>query len=200
MKDAIYRESSLALDTLVDPIQSEVSGSRKTNTHGNKKESKVENHSENNFCSIYVSQYRINKEVGISSKLLQILEDCQLYYRHKPSDGNALTLHSPESQLGNIKDNELIQRISSEVTELLAENITINHDIALIMLIGEKMHHNVNSIERAARVLAEKEINIEIIHMNQQSSQISLVFGVKAYEEKTAIEALYNEFFASVPV
>lgn len=200
MKDVNFRESSLASETLVKPSLKNttppvVSGTKMTNTR-DKNEPIVEISSESNFCSIYVSKYRMNKEVGFGRKLLQILEDFQLYYRHIPSGVDALNLVLHENQLNQKIESELIQRIN---TELSADKVTINRDLALIMLIG-KMHYNVDSIARAANVLAEKSINIEMIHMNQGSSQISLVFGVKTHNEKRAVAAIHNEFFASVSV
>ena len=202
MKDVNFRESSLTSDTLVkknlkNTTQPAVSGIKLTNTHDNKNEPVIEISSENNFCSIYVSKYRMNKEVGFRRNLLQMLEDFQLYYRHIPSGVDALNLVLHENQLDQKKENELIQRIS---TELSADKVTIKRNLALIMLIGGKLHHNADNIARAAKVLSEKRINIEMIHMNQGSSQISLVFGVKGHDEKRAVAAIYNEFLASVSV
>jgi aspartate kinase len=202
MKGVNFRESSLASDTLVktnlkNTTKPAVSGTIMTNTHNNKNEPVVEISSENNFCSIYISKYRMNKEVGFGRKLLRILEDFQLYYRHMPSGVDALNLVLHENQLNQIIESELIQRIR---TELSADKVTIERNLALIMLIGGKMHHNADTIARAARVLAEKRINIEMIHMNQGSSQISLVFSVKAHDEKRAVSAIHNEFFESVSI
>lgn len=202
MKGVNFRESSLVSDTLVktnlkNSTQPAFSDTKMTNTHDNKTEPAVEISSENNYCSIYICKYRMNKEFGFRRKLLQILEDFQLYYRHIPAGVDALNLVLHENQLDQIIENELIQRIS---TDLSADKVTIERNLALIMLIGGKMHHNTDSIARAASVLAEKRINMEIIHMNQGPFQISLVFGVKAHDEKRAVAAIHNEFFASVSV
>jgi aspartate kinase len=47
---------------------------------------------------------------------------------------------------------------------------------------------------RATRALAEAGVNIEM--MNQGSSEISMMFGVKDSDRKRAVEALHHEFFA----
>jgi aspartate kinase len=47
---------------------------------------------------------------------------------------------------------------------------------------------------RATRALAAAGVNIEM--MNQGSSEISMMFGVKAEDRERAIRSLYGEFFA----
>ena len=49
-----------------------------------------------------------------------------------------------------------------------------------------------------SKALADAGINIDMI--NQGSSEVSMMFGVKAQDEKRAVQALYNEFFAGVLV
>jgi aspartate kinase len=51
---------------------------------------------------------------------------------------------------------------------------------------------------RASKALAKAKVNIEMI--NQGSSEVSMMFGVKEVEEKKAVQALYEEFFAAVTV
>jgi aspartate kinase len=160
----------------------------------NKNGSIVEISSDKDFCSIYVSKYRMNHEVGFGRKLLQMLEDFHLYYRHLPSGVDGLNLVLQENQLHQDIESKLLQRISSELS---ADKVTIKRNLALIMLIGGEMNHNDDSIARAAKVLAKEKINIEMIHMNQGSSKKSLVFGVNAHDEEKAVTALHNEFFAS---
>lgn len=55
------------------------------------------------------------------------------------------------------------------------------------------MRHNVGTTARASKALAEAKVNIEMI--NQGSSEVSMMFGVKGHNEETAIQALYHEFF-----
>jgi len=42
--------------------------------------------------------------------------------------------------------------------------------------------------------LAKANVNIEMI--NQGSSEVSMMFGVKAEDNVKAVKALYNEFFS----
>ncbi|HHR2522569.1 TPA: ACT domain-containing protein, partial [Listeria monocytogenes] len=49
---------------------------------------------------------------------------------------------------------------------------------------------------RASKALSDAKVNIEMI--NQGSSEVSIMFGVKEEQENTAVRALYNEFFSEV--
>ena len=151
--------------------------------------------SDDGFCSIYVSKYLMNREMGFGRKLLQILEDFGLSYEHIPSGIDDITVILRENQLDEDTEKEVLQRIK---TELHADEVTIEHHLALIMVVGEGMRHNVGTTARASKALAEAGINIDMI--NQGSSEVSMMFGVKEQDEKKAVQALYNEFFARVLV
>jgi aspartate kinase len=151
--------------------------------------------SNDGFCSIYVSKYRMNKEVGFGRKLLQLLEEFELSYEHIPSGIDNLMIVLHENQLHQAIESDLLQRMK---TELSVEEVTIKHDLALITVVAVGMHQNGDSIAKAANALAEVDINIEMINIHQSPSQIVLMFGVEANDEKRAVDALYNEFFAGV--
>ena len=137
----------------------------------------------------------MNREIGFGRKLLQILEDFHLSYEHVPSGIDDMSVILRENQFNTETEKEIIERIK---TELHADEVTIEHHLALIMVVGEGMRHNVGTTSRAAKALAVAGINIDMI--NQGSSEVSMMFGVKAQDEKQAVQALYNEFFASVLV
>lgn len=92
-------------------------------------------------------------------------------------------------------EKRMIKRIKEELD---ADEVTIEHNIALIMVVGEAMRHNVGTTARASKALSDARVNIEMI--NQGSSEVSMMFGVKEAQEKQAVRALYQEFFAKVLV
>ena len=151
--------------------------------------------SDQGFCSIYVSKYLMNREVGFGRKLLGILEDFSLSYEHTPSGIDDVSVILRENQLNDKIEAEIIQRIK---TELHADEVKIEHSLALIMVVGEGMRHNVGTMARASKALARASVNIEMI--NQGSSEVSMMFGVKEVDEKRAVQALYEEFFVAVSV
>jgi len=151
--------------------------------------------SDDGFCSIYVGKYLMNREVGFGRKLLQILEDFHLSYEHVPSGIDDISIILRENQLDEATEKEVLERIQ---TELHADEVKITHHLALIMVVGEGMRRNVGTTAKATKALADAGINIDMI--NQGSSEVSMMFGVRANDEKRAVQALYNEFFAEVLV
>lgn len=151
--------------------------------------------SDNGFCSIYVSKYLMNREIGFGRKLLGILEEYGISYEHTPSGIDDVSVILRQSQFDQELENEIKWRIE---TELHTDEVKIEHSLALIMVVGEGMRHNVGTMARAAKALAKAKVNIEMI--NQGSSEVSMMFGVKEVDEKRAVQALYEEFFAAVTV
>lgn len=151
--------------------------------------------SDDKFCSIYVGKYLMNREIGFGRKILLILEDFGLSFEHIPSGIDDMTVIVRQNQMEEKIEKRIMQRI---MTDLDADEVRVEHDLALIMLVGEGMRQKVGTMARASRALADAKINIEMI--NQGSSETSMMFGVKEAVEKKAVQALYEEFFASVRV
>lgn len=149
--------------------------------------------SDTGFCSIYISKYLMNREIGFGRRALQILEEHGLTYEHVPSGIDDMTIILREGQMDNATERSVIKRIQDD---LHADEVIVEHHLALIMVVGEAMRHNVGTTARAAKALSEAKVNIEMI--NQGSSEVSMMFGVKEAEERKAVQALYQEFFAGV--
>ncbi|GGE44782.1 aspartokinase 3 [Pullulanibacillus camelliae] len=151
--------------------------------------------SDEGFCSIYMSKYLMNREVGFGRKVLNILEDFGITYEHIPSGIDDMSIILRQNQLEPLIETGILTRIKEE---LAVDEIAIEYNLALLMVVGEGMRRNVGTTARAARALAEAGVNIEMI--NQGSSEVSMMFGVKETEEARAVQALYDEFFASASV
>lgn len=151
--------------------------------------------SDNDFCSIYVSKYLMNREIGFGRKLLHILEELHLSYEHVPSGIDDLTVILRQNQLDIDREEIILARIKEE---LEADVVKVEHNLSLIMIVGEGMRSNIGTMARASKALAGVGVNIEMI--NQGSSEVSMMFGVKEEQEKLAVKALYEEFFVAVSV
>ncbi|PJY99247.1 aspartate kinase [Bacillus vallismortis] len=149
--------------------------------------------SDTGFCSIYISKYLMNREIGFGRRALQILEEHGLTYEHVPSGIDDMTIILREGQMDTASERSVIKQIEKD---LQADEVIVEHHLALIMVVGEAMRHNVGTTARAAKALSEAKVNIEMI--NQGSSEVSMMFGVKEAEERKAVQALYQEFFAGV--
>lgn len=146
--------------------------------------------SDGGFGCIYMSKYLMNREVGFGRKILKILEDEKLSYEHIPSGIDNMTIIYKQNQMDEKKEEHILNRIREE---LAVDDASIRHDLALVMLVGEGMQNTVGIASRATSAFFKAGINIEII--NQGSSEVSVMFGVKAEDSKNAVKALYNEFF-----
>ncbi|WP_280149989.1 aspartate kinase [Bacillus subtilis] len=149
--------------------------------------------SDTGFCSIYISKYLMNREIGFGRRALHILEEHGLTYEHVPSGIDDMTIILRQGQMDAATERSVIKRIEDD---LHADEVIVEHHLALIMVVGEAMRHNVGTTARAAKALSEAQVNIEMI--NQGSSEVSMMFGVKEAEERKAVQALYQEFFAGV--
>ncbi|MEI6562745.1 MAG: aspartate kinase [bacterium] len=146
--------------------------------------------SSDGFCAVYVDKYLMNREIGFGRRLLQILEDEGLSYEHAPSGIDNVSVVFREKDFTKEKEERMLARIRSE---LGADNIDLDRGLALVMIVGEGMHYSVGVTARASSALASAGVNIEML--NQGSSEISMMFGVKAMDRKKAVQALYEEFF-----
>lgn len=142
------------------------------------------------FCCIYVSKFMMNREVGFGRKLLQILEDEGVSYEHTPSGIDNISIILKQNQLKEGMEQKILDRIKNELN---VDDVTIDHNLALIIIVGEGMKNTVGTASRATTALAKASISLEMI--NQGSSEITMMFAVRENEAHKAVISLYNEFF-----
>src|SRR5690625_3815484 len=146
--------------------------------------------SDTGFSSIYVSKFLMNRELGFGRRLLQILEEEGVSFEHVPSGIDEMTIIVRDSQLTNNKEKVIVERINNELSP---DTVSVHHNLALIMVVGEGMKETIGMAQTAATALGEAKVNIEMI--NQGSSEVSMMFGIKANDLHRAIKSLYTAFF-----
>ena len=144
------------------------------------------------FVSINTSKYLMNREVGFGRKFLQILEDLNISWEHMPTGIDDLSIILRSRELTPIKEQEILKQLTQKLEVDTAE---IEHDLSIIMIVGEKMKSHVGVTATAAKALSENEINIQMI--SQGSSEVSIMFVVSKDQEEKAIKALYDAFFSN---
>ena len=143
------------------------------------------------FCCIYVSKFMMNREVGFGRKLLQILEEEGISYEHTPSGIDNISVILKQNQF---KTPEVEQKVLNRIkTELSCDDVSIDHNLAIVIIVGEGMKNTVGTAARATSALAKASISLEMI--NQGSSEITMMFAVRESESNKAVISLYNEFF-----
>ncbi len=142
------------------------------------------------FSAIYLSKYMMNRELGFGRRLLQILEEESLSFEHAPSGIDNMSVIVPSDRLSPDMEKQVLARIKKELD---VDDVSIEHGLALIMIVGEGMRYAVGIAAHACKALADAGVNIEMI--NQGSSEISIMFGVKDVDRKQAVQALGRALF-----
>ncbi len=142
------------------------------------------------FCSIYLSKYLMNREVGFGRRLLQMLEDEGIPFEHCPTGIDNISVILREKHFDAAREARVIERIRRDLS---VDDVSVERGLALVMIVGEGMRHTVGTAARATAAFARAGVSIEMI--NQGSSEVSMMFGVKAAESRNAVRALYKEFF-----
>ena len=127
------------------------------------------------FCSVFISRYLMNRAVGFGRRVLQVFEDAGIPYEHTPSGIDNMSVIIRDAYLPIEKEQLIIDNLKEAVN---ADNVTIERDIALVMVVGEGMQHAIGLTGRAGSALGRARVNIEMI--NQGSSEVSMMFGVKS--------------------
>ncbi|MDG5814833.1 aspartate kinase [Chitinispirillales bacterium ANBcel5] len=142
------------------------------------------------YCSFTLQKFLMNREKGFGRKTLSIIEDMDLSYEHCPSGVDNISVILDQTQLKAETVNNIIRAFDEQLTP---EEIKTEFGIALVSLVGEGLIHKIGVLGQAATALSESGVNIKMV--NQGSSEISIIFGIDASDEKKAVNALYNAFF-----
>lgn len=141
------------------------------------------------FISINMTKYLMNREIGFTRKLLTILEDNNISYEHMPSGIDDLSIIIRKNQFNN-NINDLVHEIKNK---LYVDDISVEDDIAILMIVGLGMKTLIGTANKATDAFTKNNINLKMI--NQGSSEISMMFGVREEDEVPAVKAIYDAYF-----
>lgn len=146
--------------------------------------------SDRGFSMIYISKYLMNREVGFTLRVLQILKEFNINYEHMPSGIDDISIIIRANQLTEETEEELLRKIAYEIDP---DELRIKHGLTMVVVVGEGMRERVGITAESTAALARKKINLEMI--NQGSSEVSIMFSIQEKDEKAAIRTLYYTFF-----
>ena len=142
------------------------------------------------FCSFTLEKFLMNRELGFGRRLLSIFEQRGLSYEHCPSGVDNISIILEQSQLTPELVNDVIRAIEDE---LRPDKVRTEFNIALVAVVGEGLLHKIGVLAQAATALSQAGVNIKMA--NQGSSEMSMIFGIDADDERKAVNALYDVFF-----
>jgi len=143
------------------------------------------------FVSINIEKDKMNSEVGFGRKVLQAFEESGISFEHMPSGIDTLSVfvHQPEFEGKEQVVLSTLHRLCQP------DSIEIDADLALIAVVGRGMKSNRGVAARVLAALAHNNINVRMI--DQGSSELNIILGVKNSDFETAIKAIYDIFVST---
>ncbi|MBD5632023.1 MAG: aspartate kinase [Clostridia bacterium] len=143
-----------------------------------------------NFTVIYIEKSLMNSEVGFISKVLDVVADEMIPIEHIPSGIDTMSLVIASDELEGGKLERVLERIKVAVAP---DTMRVIENIALIATVGHGMSSSVGTSAKLFNAIASAEINVKMI--DQGSSEINIIVGVKNDDYEKCIKAIYNGFF-----
>ena len=140
------------------------------------------------FASITIEKAMMNSEVGFCRKVLQVFEDNGISIEHMPSGIDTMTVFVHQSEFEE-KEQEVIAGIHQAVQP---DSVELESDLALIAVVGRGMRAKRGTSGRVFSALAHAHVNVKMI--DQGSSELNIVIGVRNHDFKNAIQAIYDIF------
>ena len=140
------------------------------------------------FASITIEKAMMNAEVGFCRKVLEVFENNNISIEHMPSgiDTMSIFVHREEFE-------EHEQNVIAGIHRMVEPDlIDLESDIALIAVVGRGMRFNRGTSGRIFSALAHANVNVRMI--DQGSSELNIIIGVRNHDFDTAIKALYDIF------
>lgn len=142
------------------------------------------------FTAITLEKSMMNSEVGFVGKVLSVIGKRNISFEHLPSGIDTMSLVIDNTYLKN----GVLQEITDEMQKAVhPDKIYVHENIALVATVGHGMAKNVGTSARLFKALSEAGINVMMI--DQGSSELNIIVGVENDDCAACISAIYNEFF-----
>lgn len=143
------------------------------------------------FAALYLHKYLLNKQIGFTLRILQILAKHNIPYEHMPSGIDDITIILDR----NLVNDQLIDTICNEIQEEVnPDRLEWINNYAITMVVGEGMRNRTGVINDILQPLADHQIAVPMI--NQGASRISIMIGTYDQDADDAVRAIYHRFFA----
>lgn len=142
-----------------------------------------------NFTVIFIEKSMMNYEVGFVRKVLSVIEHHGLCIEHIPSgiDTISVVIETAKLKDGVLGDivNELRESINPDYIHVL-------ENVSLVATVGHGMKKRIGTAAQIFKSLADANINIVMI--DQGSSELNIIIGVANDDYEKCIRAIYNVF------
>ena len=141
------------------------------------------------FTVILLEKSMMNAEVGFAANVLKVLCRHGISFEHLPSGIDTMSVVIENKYLEEVSLDDILQEIRDAVHP---DYIHTRESVALVATVGHGMAESVGTSGRLFKALSDAEINV--IMIDQGSSELNIIVGVRHDEFKHAIRALYDIF------
>lgn len=142
------------------------------------------------FTVISLEKSMMNAEVGFVGKVLSVIGKRGISFEHLPSGIDTMSLVIDNEYL---KDGVLTEVVEEMRRAVEPDKIYTHENIALVAAVGHGMVRNVGTSARLFKAISDAGINVVMI--DQGSSEMNIIVGVDNEDCAACIRAIYREFF-----
>ncbi len=140
-----------------------------------------------NFSVVCLEKDEMNSEIGFLRRILTLMESENISFEHIPTGIDTMNI------IVNSDDLKAHPNFAERVKEVACPNhIEIEHNLALIAVVGRGMKATKGTATRIFAALSHANINIKMI--DQGSSELNIIIGIKEEDFEDAIKVIYNMF------
>lgn len=143
------------------------------------------------FVSVNIDKDMMNAEIGFGRKVLEAFEENGISFEHMPSGIDTMTIFVHQSEFEQ-HEQFVISNIHRAVQP---DSIELESDLALIAVVGRGMKSTRGTAGRIFSALAHARINVKMI--DQGSSELNIIIGVKNADFEAAVKAIYDIFITA---
>ena len=163
------------------------------------------------FVAITIEKAMMNQEIGFGRRVLQCFEEEGLSFEHMPSGIDTLTVVVSTDDFVQVEQqvlaglhravnpdhqDEFEQHEQSIISKLHRsvepDDIEFESDLALIAVVGRGMKQTRGTAGRLFSALSHARVNVKMI--DQGSSELNIIIGVRNHDFEIAINAIYDIF------
>ena len=142
------------------------------------------------FTVIFLAKSMMNSEIGFVGKVLSVIGKHGISFEHLPSGIDTMSLVIDNEYLKN----GVLDTVVEEMKEAVhPDKIYIHENIALVATVGHGMARNIGTSARLFKALSDAGVNVMMI--DQGSSELNIIVGVENDDCTPCIRAIYHEFF-----
>ena len=145
------------------------------------------------FSVISIEKDRMNSEKGFMRRMLQVLENHEVFPEHMPTGIDTVSVVVNTKELGKGEEREKLVTRLKDV--LRPDHFEIIDGLALIAVVGRGMRAKKGTATRVFAALSHADINIRMI--DQGSSELNIIVGIDEKDFEKAIKVIYDMFILS---